>query len=127
MKLRNKKTGEIAEDTEILVIFASKENVIPTYHSLTELNEEWEDYEPIDVEDINVTNIPLIKNVKMCKAVKAWAEVNEIETAEYDDYWVSFRSDDKVISFKDEDTCIGLYNLEDNKTYTIAELCGEDE
>lgn len=51
MKLRNKKTGEIAEDTEILVILASMENVIPTYHSLTELNEEWEDYEPIDVED----------------------------------------------------------------------------
>lgn len=70
---------------------------------------------------------PLINNKKVSKAVKAWAEANEIETAEYDDYWVSFRRDDKVISFKDDDHCLRLYGLEDNKTYTIDELCGEED
>ena len=91
---------------------------VPEYRSLAELNKEWEDYKPDE---------PLIKDNKIRKAVRAWAEANEIETVEYDDYWVSFRRDDKVINFKDEDSCLGFYGLGDNKTYTIDELCGEEE
>lgn len=127
-KLRNKKTGEIAKnvssfDTRDFKIGIEYEDSLGysnrvAYDSLAELNEVWEDYESAE---------PLIKDEKVRKAVRAWAEANEIETVEYDDYWVSLRRDDKVISFKDEDTCLGLYNLEDNKTYTIDELCGEEE
>ena len=70
---------------------------------------------------------PLIKDEKIRKAIRAWAEANEIETAEYDEYWVSFRRDDKTISFKDEDRCLGFYGLENSRDYTITELCGEEE
>ena len=70
---------------------------------------------------------PLIKDEKIRKAVRAWAEANEIETVEYDTYWVAFRRDDKTISFKDYDKCLGFYGLDDNGTYTIDELCGEEE
>lgn len=70
---------------------------------------------------------PLIKYEKIRKAVRVWAEANEIETVNYDSYWVSFRRDDKSISFKDEDKCLGLYGLGNDKVYTITELCGEEE
>lgn len=45
MKLRNKKTGEIVEDSDILALLASSENDIPSYRSLAEFNDDWEDYE----------------------------------------------------------------------------------
>lgn len=70
---------------------------------------------------------PLIKDEKIRKAILAWAEANEIETVEYDEYWVSFRRDDKTISFKDEDRCLGFHGLENSRDYTIDELCGEEE
>lgn len=67
---------------------------------------------------------PLIKDEKIRKAVRAWAEACELDTAQYDDYWRSFRCDDCVIGFKTEYTNL---NLDDGKWYTIAELCGEEE
>ena len=70
---------------------------------------------------------PLIKDEKVRKAIRAWAEANEIITVEYDEYWVSFRRDDKTISFKDEDRRLGFYELENSRDYTIDELCGEEE
>lgn len=70
---------------------------------------------------------PLIKDEKICEAVRAWAEANEIDTVQYDEYWVSFRRDDKTISFKDEDRRLGFYELENSRDYTIDELCGEEE
>lgn len=127
MKLRNKKTGEVVELFErgpIDLYFYPNEHKggddidRKTYRSLAELNSEWEDYEPKE---------PLIKDEKIRKAVRAWAEANEIETVEYGEYWVSFRRDDKTISFKDADRCLGFYELEDSRDYTIDELCGEEE
>ena len=126
MKLRNKKTGEIVEPLSSgpidLYFYLNKyeENEVDrkTYQSLSELNSEWEDYTPKE---------PLIKDEKIRKAIRAWAEANEIETVDYDKYWVAFGRDDKTISFKDYDKCLGFYGLEDNGTYTIDELCGEDE
>lgn len=129
MKLRNKNTGEII-DLDIANIKAQFGviSVIPepvklggdefVYHSLAELNQEWEDYKPTE---------PLIKDKKVRKAIRAWAEACFIETVEYDEYWVSFRRDDKTISFKDEDGCLGFYELENSRDYTIDELCGEEE
>lgn len=46
MKLKNKKTGEIVEGTDILALMATGDDLsLPVYRSLAELNEEWEDYE----------------------------------------------------------------------------------
>lgn len=127
MKLKNKKTGEVVEAFEggpIDLYFYPNERDEKdsvdrkTYQSLSELNDEWEDCAPKE---------PLIKEEKIRKAVRAWAEANEIITAEYDEYWVSFRRDDKTISFKDEDRCLGFYGLENSRDYTIAELCGDEE
>lgn len=115
MKLRNKKTGGLANCEPIEV---KTDAGFHDYYSLAELNADWEDYTPKE---------PLIKDEKIRKAVRAWAEANEIETVEYDDYWVSFRRDDKTISFKDEDSRLGFYELENSRDYTIDELCGEEE
>lgn len=126
MKLRNKKTGEIVEVESsrstigsIGLYYEGKDGWVGTdFFSLAELNEEWEDYKPAE---------PLIKDEKIRKAVRAWAEACFIETVEYDEYWVSFRRDDKTISFKDEDRRLGFYGLENSRDYTIDELCGEEE
>lgn len=126
MRLRNKKTGEVVEAFEggpIDLYFylnghkGGNEFDRKTYQSLSDLNDEWEDYTPKE---------PLIKDEKIRKAVRAWAEACFIETVEYDEYWVSFRRDDKTISFKDEDGCLGFYELENSRDYTIDELCGEE-
>lgn len=69
---------------------------------------------------------PLIKDEKIRKAVRAWAEAMGVKTVEYDDYWQSFRRDNSTICFRDN----GDYyfeKLENGKTYTIAELCGEEK
>ena len=122
MKLKNKKTGKITEIEEVNLVVMDDERdcyeSLAEYHSLAELNSDWEDYAPKE---------PLIKDEKIRKAVRAWADANEIETVEYDDYWVLFRRDDKTISFKDEDSCLGFYELENSRDYTIDELCGEEE
>ena len=63
MKLRNKKTGEIALVNSFLVC-----DVFSGYKTLSDFLEEWEegeDYEPKE---------PLIKDEKIRKAVRAWAE-----------------------------------------------------
>ena len=136
MNLRNKKTGETGyylhthrdHNTGTLKVAVLKDGVpfsefkphepIYDYDSLAELNDEWEDYKPKE---------PLIKDEKIRKAIRVWAEANEIETVDYDKYWVAFGRDDKTISFKDYDKCLGFYGLDDNGTYTIDELCGEEE
>ena len=139
MRLRNKKTGEVFDALirerggagsyslivcDIKSYEQSKSTlnathfVLGEYENLAELNDEWEDYKPKE---------PLIKDKKVRKAVRAWAEANEIITVEYDEYWVSFRRDDKTISFKDYDRCLGFYELENSRDYSIAELCGEEE
>ena len=127
MKLRNRKTGEIGKLHCDMNISPTKYGVFEDtdirghyweYESLAELNADWEDYAPKE---------PLIKDEKVRKAVRAWSVANEIETVDYDKYWVAFSRDDKTISFKDCDKCLGFYGLEDNGTYNIDELCGEEE
>lgn len=122
MKLKNKQTGKITEIEEINLVVMNDERdcyeSFAEYHSLAELNSEWEDY---------ATKEPLIKDEKVRKAIRAWAEACFIETVEYNEYWVSFRRDDKTISFKDEDRRLGFYELENSRDYTIDELCGEEE
>ena len=119
MKLRNKKTGE-AVYVDFQIPLCNNDETLGSYSvtSLEALNRSFEDYKPAE---------PLIKDEKIRKAIRAWADASEIETVDYDKYWVAFRRDDKTISFKDYDKCLAFYELDDNATYTIAELCGEEE
>lgn len=121
MLLRNKKTGQVKKmwKDNICLSFGDCNNV---YYSLAELNEEWEDYKPKE---------PLIKDGKIRKAVRAWAEANAINSGNYYNTDIKFNVTEHrlqwiqtAIEFND---ITGLDNLEDGETYTIAELCGEEE
>ena len=121
MKLRNKKTGEIVEDTDILAILAYCKYDIPLYRSLAALNADWEDY-----------TIPRIGDDKVREAVKLWLMISLYNNKEivFDELMNGFylleENSDRVaesISFPDNIK----FNLEDGKHYTITELCGEEE
>ena len=91
-------------------------SILGEYDTLAELCAEWEDCTPAE---------PLIKDEKIRKAVKAWAEANDITKVSHDAGWNAFRCTDFVIAFDhDFDRHDGL---EDMRSYTIAELCGEEE
>lgn len=128
MKLRNKKTGEIGQigyvatnDGAIIVEDISGSeypfSVISNYKTLTKLNEDWEDYKPAE---------PLIKDEKIRKAVRSWAEANgfldEIEV-----HALTAGTRFSLEHYDIEFLGYFIYDLEANKTYTIAELCGKDE
>ena len=114
MKLRNKKTGEIREDSDLGKMLSRYE--MPSYESISKLCEEWEDYTPAE---------PLIKDEKIRKAVRAWWECCQEGI------------DVKKVYIKDGEFRMGIYHLDlgryyffDDKKegfYTIAELCGEEE
>jgi len=82
--------------------------------------DDWEAFEPAD---------PLIKDEKIRKAVRAWAEVNSIEEVIYAER--SDRSLCVITDMGDYDFCIEFVGwmptLKDGETYTITELCGEEE
>lgn len=116
MRLRNKMTGEVKKmwKDNICLSFGDCNKV---YYSLAELNEEWEDYMPKE---------PLIKDEKIRKAVRAWAEANNF----LDDIEVHSLTAGTRFSIGHYDIeFLGyfIYDLESNKTYTIDELCGEEE
>lgn len=126
MKLRNKRTGEVKEFNEIFLTktvketnTATSEYVERSYCKIAELNAEWEDYKPAE---------PLIKDEKIRKAVRAWAEANGVERATYVEDNYRFFADDieavSMIEFKKMPEHTGLM---DEHSYTIAELCGEEE
>jgi len=120
MKLRNKKTGEIKELSNIGLVW--NEFGMPCdigkYKSLAELNEDWEDYKPAE---------PLIKDEKIRKAVRVWAEANDIRQydtdVEFDFGEHRLKWIETSIEFNE---ITGLENLEDGVRYTITELCGEE-
>ncbi len=133
MKLRNKKTGDVWEFDEGFSMKASQEtaeragarsaSLTCFADSISELNEEWEDYNPTE---------PLIKDEKIRKAVRAWADANMHTLIQYNIakdclYFLSGTdySDTSIsISFDEVDV---FKELEHRRTYTITELCGEDE
>lgn len=113
MKLRNKKTGEIVEREEFILIKHIEGDggwQDGVYHSLAELNEEWEDYKPSE---------PLIKDEKIRKAVRAWADAEEIGVVCYKvpDTFESIDGTSKIE--------FGAFGFDEGR-YTIAELCGEE-
>ena len=117
MRLRNKKTGQegnfiINKDHFECVDL----DCVPLYSSLSELINEWEDYKLAE---------PLIKDEKIRKAVRAWAEANELDKLSLanNGYEIYGGLDDTVMQFVGEP--LPFDNTD--KTYTIAELCGEEE
>lgn len=129
MKLRNKHTGEVKEFNEIFLTTivketntATSEYVERSYSKIDELNADWEDYKPVE---------PLIKDGKIRKAIRAWAEANDIDEDGRHDCMIEFDLDEhrlKWIETSIEFNLIdGLEDLEDGKSYTINELCGEEE
>lgn len=144
MKLRNKKTGEIVEREEFILIkhiegYGGWQE--GEYHSLAELNEEWEDYTPAE---------PLIKDEKIRKAVRAWLAIQEqpivavaitcnkdsdgffnyclygyIEKARISNGKPAVNKNLTAIDF--EFRSLEKIKLKRHFDYTIAELCGEEE
>ena len=85
------------------------------YNSLAEMMDEWEDYKPDE---------PLIKDEKIRKAVRAWAEADGADEKIY------LTTDENGSRFANK---YGGYiefafriDMEE-RLYTIAELCGEEE
>ena len=123
MKLRNKKTGGLANilgEQDFFRVYTDAGWA--DYGSLAELNEEWEDYSPPE---------PLIKDEKIRKAVKAWAEAENC-TSEMNLYYTLNRQE-KYITFHNPQTGSELQLcdfdspvFQEIREYTIAELCGED-
>lgn len=126
MMLRNKKTGGIGK----IVAYDSYKGIFAVdcdgkkecYYTLAELNADWEDYTPAG---------PLIKDEKIRKAVRAWADANGINPERHYEADIRFDLTEhrlKWIATSIEFNSItGLLNLKDGKSYTIAELCGEEE
>lgn len=123
MKLRNKKTGE-AVYVDFQIPLCNNDETLGSYSvtSLEAPNRSFEDYKPAE---------PLIKDEKIRKAVRAWAEANDINSGHYYNTDIKFDAAEHrlqwiqtSIEFND---ITGLDNLEDGETYTIAELCGEEE
>lgn len=127
MKLRNKKTGQHGEYQVVSAGYLIRVRNLDTnesyqYDCIAGFNDNWEDYEPVE---------PLIKDEKIRKAVRAWAEANGLDYAniyESSHAWY-------LRSFNNIEQGIDIYfwgyglpkELEDCKSYTITELCGDEE
>lgn len=117
MKLRNKKTGGLANiigEQEFFRVYTDAGWA--DYNSLAELNEEWEDYKPAE---------PLIKDEKIRKAVRAWAEALNADEVRYNscaEYSEGRFEAEMGMADIDFGRVIGL----EDGNYTIAELCGEE-
>ena len=121
MKLRNKKTGEIAVCYVMVGIQNNEKYPNPieyhTYGSIAELNAEWDDYKPVE---------PLIKDEKIRKALRAVydAAPHRDNVVYYDGRW-TFRGDKFEVMFDDRE--IKIEGWTEGKAYHIEELCGEAE
>ena len=134
MKLRNKKTGENGQlniiefnvdcddeiDVEILLTDTDGEAINKSFESLDELKQyldEWEDYTPQE---------PLIKDEDVRKIVLSWYNAN-FPTKDYEIYYTAedYRLSCHLICI-DFQCNRGLENLDEDRTYTITELCGEE-
>ena len=120
MTLRNKKTGELVEREQFILIKHIKGDggwQDGNYHSLAELNEEWEDYKPTE---------PLIEDEKIRKALRAVydAAPHRDNVVYFDGRW-TFRGDKFEVMFDDRE--IKIEGWTEGKAYHIEELCGEDE
>lgn len=134
MRLRNKKTGEygdykILSAGNLIRVIDSVSHDSWQYDSLAGLYEKWEDYTPKE---------PLIKDEKICKLVREWAKYNGTESVVaynlvFDHGGVCIKNE--LVRFYDPllRTSIAVFlkskapKFNQNGTYTIEELCGEEE
>lgn len=122
MKLRNIITKEICdaemrEDGIYIKANWSDEEKWFCY-DLETLARSWEYY--VDPKE------PLIKDDKIRKAVRAWAEANDF-LDEIEVHSLTAGTRFSIENYDIEFLGYFIYDLEGNKTYTIAELCGEEE
>ena len=123
MKLRNRKTGEdgrlkMCHDDDKYPLYIEIGEIRVYYHNFAEMIEAgWECcIKPAE---------PLIKDEKIRKAILTWAKANDVTEVCYDSCWNEFKDRCFTISFDyDFDRHDGLT---DRVSYTIAELCGEEE
>ena len=122
MKLRNKKTGEIIESACIGIFKHQSsgdcERIDTEARSLAKVLEYWEDYTPQE---------PRLKDHAKRKLLRKWADKNcitevNVSVPTYDSAILSFSWGMLSIDFVDYEE-----DLTDGATYTIAELCGEEE
>ena len=125
MKLRNKKTGDIAVGYVMVGIQNNEKYPNPieyhTYGSIAELNEVWEDYKPTD---------PLIEDEKARNVFREWAELIGAEHFKVNHF---FNSKGNITLIRSTDlTTEPSIELpghigKDLETYNQIELCGEAE
>ena len=125
MKLRNKKTGDIAVGYVMVGIQNNEKYPNPieyhTYGSIAELNEVWEDYKPTD---------PLIEDEKARNVFREWAELIGAEHFKVNHFFNSkgyitlIRSTDLTTEPSIE---LPGHIGKDLETYNQIELCGEEE
>jgi hypothetical protein len=126
MKLRNKKTGE-AQTCDMVVItdeqidgeIANLNRHTFIFRSVEQFNDEYEAYKPKE---------PLIKDEKIRKVVRAWAEANSLEhftviNEHFNCCKIMGRKNNRVSKIEFLTTIPNTTH----RTYTIVELCGEEE
>lgn len=123
MKLRNKKTGEVIDCKEILILREDSDGIwqVGQGNSLDQLNEDWEDYKPAE---------PLIKDEKVRKVFREWADLygaKQFRVSHHDNFG---EGETTSILSMDIPTEPGIelpgHIGKDSETYTITELCGEE-
>ena len=134
MKLRNKKTGVVADVQGLAIHNISfdlydKNNkklitdvsTMPTYYSsLAELNEEWEDY---------ISKEPMVRAKEIREEIKLFAYRNEINCFRYqaiNGALYNEADNGAVISLEVSDKR-EVEHLVDRCLYTLEQLCGEEE
>ena len=128
MKLRNKKNGQVVDWSFVgptAIKEYGDEDVLlerERYESIEEFISEWEDYKPAE---------PLIKDEKLRKAIRAFAELHDSKTITFEETFggASYisRADNGYSMMWVLGKSWGGENIECDKPYTIAELCGEEE
>lgn len=119
MKLRNKKTGAVANYSIILQRETGNgSNKAPIRYgcgTLAKLNKDWEDYKPAE---------PLIKDEKIRKAVRAWADADGADEKIY----LTIDENGSRFANKYGGYIEFAFQIDmDERLYTIVELCGEEE
>lgn len=121
MKVRNRAIGSVCELVahgagKYITEFAVESedgSEIATYSTIEELLEYWETYKPTE---------PLIKDEKIREITRLWAKTNGATGLKY------FEGENCLEDiFRNEIHFNQPLCLEDGKTYTTDELCGEEE
>lgn len=118
----NKKTGA---EASVIAMYLDSDGVMQVdgYDTVEDLMDDYAAYE-----EHNPPEKPLIKDEKIRKAVRAWADAVGTECVEIThsrSHFIRFMS----YLADDDELCISreIGQIFDEKLYTIAELCGEEE